>query len=98
MNTTITENKVKPDYKKTPVGIIPEDWEVKKLKNISQIEGGFAFKSRDFVDYGKYQVVKMSNVYQGVLDLERSKSFLNKLTDREKEYLLIQGDILISLT
>jgi len=31
-------NKLKPGYKETEVGIIPEDWEVKKILDISVID------------------------------------------------------------
>src|SRR5690625_1351165 len=36
MNTIKTEDKIeiKPGYKKTPIGIIPEDWEVKALNEL----------------------------------------------------------------
>lgn len=34
MNTITTENKIKPGYKKTPIGMIPEDWKVKRLGEI----------------------------------------------------------------
>ncbi len=40
MNTT-TKQEIKPGYKKTPIGIIPEDWEVKKLGYfLNKIIGG----------------------------------------------------------
>ncbi|MHB1734958.1 MAG: restriction endonuclease subunit S [Acidithiobacillus sp.] len=32
--------EVKPGYKLTEVGVIPEDWEVKRLENISRVTSG----------------------------------------------------------
>lgn len=34
------KNKIKPSYKQTPVGIIPEDWEVKKLGELCELKSG----------------------------------------------------------
>lgn len=46
MNPSIIENKSKPNYKKTPVGIIPEDWEVRRLKEIGSFHKGKRIFSR----------------------------------------------------
>lgn len=73
-------------------------WELKSIGEIATIEGGYAFSSRKFVSNGKYQVVKMSNLYGGELDLERSASFLDSLNPDEERYLLRKNDILITLT
>ena len=85
-------------YKKTEMGVIPEDWEIVPLGCIATIEGGYAFSSKKFLDCGKYQIVKMSNLYGGILNLKRSATFLNELNEQEKCYLLCENDILITLT
>jgi len=33
-------------YKETPVGVIPEEWDVKKIGDISTIKGGNGFPER----------------------------------------------------
>ena len=40
----------------------------------------------------------MGNLYNGILDLDRNPSYIEKITANEKEYLIKQGDILITLT
>ncbi|MDR6563792.1 MULTISPECIES: restriction endonuclease subunit S [unclassified Arcicella] len=77
---------------------IPNDWKSAKINEIADIKGGFAFDSTKFKEFGKYQVIKMSNLYENQLDLSRSQSFLDDLTEQEKEYVLTQGDIIITLT
>lgn len=89
---------IKTGYKQTEIGVIPEDWEVKSIGSIARIEGGYAFSSKKFLNNGKYQIVKMSNLYNGILNLERSASFLDELDECEKPYLLKKDDILITLT
>ena len=41
-----------PGYKQTEVGVIPEDWKVKRLKELFVIKNGFAFSSAHFSDKG----------------------------------------------
>ncbi len=77
---------------------IPIDWKSVKIKEIAEIKGGFAFDSTKFLEHGKYQVIKMSNLYENQLDLSRSKSFLDNLTEQESEFILSKGDIIITLT
>jgi len=85
-------------YQETEVGVIPEDWELTRLGEIATFQGGYAFSSYKFRETGKFQVVKMSNVYGGELNLRRSSSFLETIDSSEENFLLNKDDILISLT
>lgn len=91
-------NQNRPGYKHTPLGWIPEEWEIKKMREVAKVQGGYAFDSRKFANSGKYQVVKMSNLYNGAFDLERSASFLSTLTAQEECFRLKHNDILLTLT
>jgi type I restriction enzyme S subunit len=44
--------EVKPGYKQTEVGVIPEDWEVKALGEIAPIATGMTPPTRDSANYG----------------------------------------------
>ena len=88
----------KKNFKQTEVGLIPEDWKLVKLEDLSELLGGYAFKSSNFKSSGKFQVVKMSNVYMNDLNLNRSQSYLDKIQSSQTDYLLKSGDIIISLT
>ena len=85
-------------YKDSPLGKIPSDWEELKIKDVTDIKGGYAFDSSKFIDNGKYQVVKMSNLYDNILDLNRSQSFIDDISEQEKEFILKKEDIIITLT
>ena len=75
------------------------EWEKCKLGNIAIITGGYAFKSDTLNSIGgKYQVVKMGNLYQNQLDLHRSPSYTNILTSKAENVILRKGDIAITLT
>ena len=80
------------------LGEIPEHWEVKRLKYCFQIFGGFAFSSSDFTNEG-VQIVKIGNLYQNQLSLDRAPTFVNrKFVNTHPNFLASQGDILMSLT
>ncbi len=86
-------------FKKTKLGWIPVEWEVVQLGDIALLLGGYAFKSSKMNSIGgNYQVIKMSNIYKGNLDLYRKPSFINEITDKEEDYLLGGNDIIMSLT
>lgn len=71
----------------------------KKISDICDVIGGFAFQSSAMKsEKGKYQVVRMSNLYKGTLDLDRNPSFLDEIEPRHKQYLLQEGDVLMTLT
>ena len=75
------------------------EWEKCKLGNIANITGGYAFKSETLNSIGgKYQVVKMGNLYQNQLDLHRSPSYTDTLTRKAENVILRKDDIAITLT
>lgn len=69
------------------------------LGKIAEIMGGYAFKSSLMSGEPKeFQIIKMSNLYQGSLDLSRNPSFWEKIDTKTERYLLKSDDILMTLT
>ena len=61
-----------PAYKPSGVewlGDVPAHWEVRRVKQVSRIQGGFAFSSDIFGNEG-VPVVRMHNIHRGVLFLD----------------------------
>ncbi|MGL5728184.1 MAG: restriction endonuclease subunit S [Plesiomonas sp.] len=80
------------------LGKVPEHWDISKLKYFSSIQGGFAFSSESFVEEG-VQILRIGNLYQNRLALERQPTFVsNKFLSELESYHVKAGDILISLT
>lgn len=80
------------------IGEIPEHWEVKKLKYLVDIKGGFAFESTDFKNEG-VQLIRIANTYMNELCLDRQPVFLDyKCLESHRDWVVSKGDILISLT
>ncbi|WP_170218314.1 restriction endonuclease subunit S [Flagellimonas lutaonensis] len=75
-----------------------EGWEEKSLSEYFHLLGGFAFKSKDYIDVGKYKVITIKGVQDGYLD-SNSAARLDTLPEKIKPYqILTIGDILMSLT
>lgn len=75
------------------------DWATFKIESLCDFLNGYAFKSQDAVAQSSVQLLRMGNLYQNELDLNRKPVFYpEEFNNRYKEYLLNPGDILISLT
>ncbi|WP_321530128.1 restriction endonuclease subunit S [uncultured Desulfuromonas sp.] len=71
----------------------------KALGGICDLLGGFAFKSTDAVTESNVQLIRMGNLYQNVLDLDRKPSFYpESFAGEYSRYILSEGDLIISLT
>ncbi|GAK58813.1 restriction modification system DNA specificity subunit [Candidatus Vecturithrix granuli] len=78
---------------------LPAGWCWVRLSEISEAFGGYAFKSQDFSDKGKYQVIKIANVKVGQILLDSNPAYLENADEESiKKYGLQQGDCLITLT
>ena len=92
---------------KEPVGVeentavlpdLPEGWVWASLESISDAQGGYAFRSKDYSEDG-YQILKIGNVKMNRLDLGNRPSFIRNLPyGIIEKYLLKRNDIVITLT
>ena len=99
MTTTINNEHKKLNVPNLRFKEFEGEWEKCKLGNIANITGGYAFKSDTLNSIGgKYQVVKMGNLYQNQLDLHRSPSYTDTLTRKAENVILRKDDIAITLT
>ena len=76
----------------------PKKWKKTRLKYLIKMISGFAFKSSEYKDSG-IQLIKIGNLYQNSLDLDRSPSFLDPdYLNTHSDFILNQNDLLMSLT
>ncbi len=57
----MVENKIKPGYKQTEVGIIPEDWEIKKIRDVCTLINGRGFKPHEWKSKG-IPIIRIQNL------------------------------------
>jgi len=88
----------KVKFVNSELGKIPEGWDIAKISSITQILGGFPFKSGEYQKVGKYGIVTIKNVQEGIF-IDRCDNFLDVVPEKMKDYcLLSDGVILLSLT
>ncbi len=79
---------------------LPKGWNLLLLNQICDLQNGYAFKSNDYVNVSNTLNCRMSNIRpNGVFDLEHNQKFLpDSYTEKYKQYLLKDGDVIIAMT
>ena len=54
-------------FVESELGMIPEGWRVGKVRDLIDIQSGFAFKSDTFVPSGRYRLITIKAVQDGYL-------------------------------
>ena len=86
---------VKPGYKQTEIGSIPEDWDIVELKEaFPKLEAGVSVNS-DSTLFSDYYVLKTSAVHEGRIDCDEAKPVIARDYNRLK-CPLVPGSIVFS--
>jgi type I restriction enzyme S subunit len=86
--------EVKPGYKQTEVGVIPEDWEAKSLGSIlskGRLGGNYANQDAE----AELPLMKMGNLARGYFDLSKVQ-FITPSVRPEPVHRLVYGDVLFN--
>ncbi len=76
-----------------------DGWVEKRLGDFLTFLNGFAFKSNDTVETSNVQLVRMGNLYQNVLNLDRTPVYYpDSYASLYERYVLKEGDLILSLT
>ena len=78
------------------IGDVPEQWEVKRVKNVAAIINGYSFNSDLFGDEG-IAVIKIGDV-KPIIDLEDVKRIIVKDISDYSQFIVRKGDYLLALT
>ncbi len=80
-------------------GELPKGWKEKKVSEVADTFGGFAFKSTEFLEDGKYQVLRMGNIRPGIIRYNESPVFFNELSEQMRNKALLKiDDVIITQT
>lgn len=91
MNKLEIENKLKDNK-------LIEGWKSGSLYKVCKVQGGFAFKSEEFLKDG-IPLIKISNINDGSVKLEKNNSYVsNNRLKFYKSFIIKEGDILIALS
>lgn len=101
----VKEGKIKKSKQLPPITDdekpfdIPDSWEWVRLGDVGTFQGGFAYKSKKYVDASQYQVIRLGNVKNDQLKLDTDPVFINKDYAKETyKYHINVGDILFTMT
>ncbi len=88
-----------PGHEKTAIiDGAPEGWHKDSVDSRISLLSGYAFKSAEFVDNGRYKIVTIKNVKDGTFDGD-NVSLIDEIPSKmPKHCVLEEGDILLSLT
>jgi len=75
---------------------IPEHWEVKRLKDLSNFINGYAFNSKEYKDNG-VPIIRISNISDEI-NFKKCKNVESKYLKLAKHSLIIKDDILVAMT
>jgi type I restriction enzyme, S subunit len=84
-------------FEDSELGEIPKGWRSGCLNEVTGFLGGYAFKSKDWVEQG-VPVVKIGSVKPGIVDLSATSFVCKQVADEVPRYRLSAGDLLIGMT
>lgn len=72
-------------------------WETVSLGDLIDLQNGYAFKSSEYAEQG-YFLMRITNVQQGFISKHNPKYVSIPINSKLKQFILNEGDILMSLT
>jgi type I restriction enzyme, S subunit len=89
--------EVKPGYKRTEVGVIPEDWLSVELRRAVDLLTGFPFPSSGFSGNG-VRLLRGSNVKRGNTDWSTDiTAYWPQINSALRRYILEGGDVVVAM-
>lgn len=87
--------EVPPGYKRTEVGVIPEEWAVVPLGLMIELQGGYAFRSNHFSDIG-VPVIRISDIQDGLVHVD--SAICHPPIHIPEDFLIREGDVLVAMS
>ncbi|PSM48954.1 restriction endonuclease subunit S [Chroococcidiopsis sp. CCALA 051] len=89
-----------PDsFEDSSLGEIPKGWMLGSLANLCVVQGGFAYKSKDFMQEGGYPVIKIKNIREdGTVDIDDIQYIPNQIAHKTSDYWLKNGELVMAMT
>ena len=90
-------NEVRPGYKQTEVGVIPEDWEVEPIGKVAHIQTGpfgTLLKASEYSLHGGTPLISVREIGEGFIKTDYKTPYVSsEIIKRMPEYVLHSGDI-----
>jgi type I restriction enzyme, S subunit len=91
--------ELKVGYKKTEIGVIPVDWEVEIVNNISNVKSGKRLPKGNYLldTKNKYPYIRVKDMFIGGVSLNEIKYVPENIYPAIKNYRIFKDDIFISV-
>ncbi|MFI3276886.1 restriction endonuclease subunit S [Vibrio sp.] len=73
-------------------------FEMTTLGEYIKVQGGYAYKSKDFIESSDNKVLKIKNVRFGTIDYSEPAYVSNEIAEATNNWKVKEGDVLISMT
>jgi type I restriction enzyme, S subunit len=73
-------------------------FEMTTLGEYIKVQGGYAYKSKDFIEFSYNKVLKIKNVRFGTVDYAEPAYVSDEIAENTKNWKVKEGDVLISMT
>lgn len=99
MQTLLTKGIGHTKFKKTEIGEIPEEWEVKKVEDICEVKGGkrlpkgYQLEDED----NSFPYIRVADMYMGGIKQDDIKYVPRDIVDKIKNYKISKDDLFISV-
>ena len=99
MQTLLTKGIGHTKFKKTEIGEIPEEWEVKKVEDICEVKGGKRLpKGYQLEDEDNaFPYIRVADMYMGGIKQDDIKYVPRDIVDKIKNYKISKDDLFISV-
>ncbi|MFX1283342.1 MAG: restriction endonuclease subunit S [Promethearchaeota archaeon] len=78
---------------------VPKGWRVGSIGDLVQVQAGFAFKSKDFLEHGTIGVIKIKNISEDVVNIKDTQYVLKEtVSTLDERFSIDSGAILIAMT
>lgn len=99
MQQLLTKGIGHTKFKKTEIGEIPEEWDIKKLGDICEVKGGKRLpKGYQLEDENNgFPYIRVADMYMGGIKLEDIKYVPKNIVEKIKNYKISKNDLFISV-
>ena len=89
----IDKNNIPQGYKNSPIGIIPQEWEVKKIQDICNVDSK-SLSSKTPMDY-EFEYISLSDVDSDSFEISTSHQIFRTAPSRARR-IVTKGDVVVS--
>jgi type I restriction enzyme S subunit len=79
---------------------LPKGWNFSEIGQLSKVQNGYAFKSKDFIENGYSGIIKIKNINGNIVDIKNVQYVTQSVIDNidANKFKLKTGDLLIAMT